>query len=86
MPTTVTLYTKPGCHLCEPVAETIGEAAKIRSFTALTRNILDDPDDFARYRHAIPVVTVDGAEVARYRLSLAQLLDAIDRAAGAGSR
>jgi len=80
---TVILYTKPGCHLCEPVAATIAEAAKVRRFESVTRNILDDPADFERYRHAIPVVTVDGVEVARYRLSLRQLLDAIDRAAAA---
>ena len=81
---TVTLYTKPGCHLCEPVAETITAAAGVRAFQSLTRNILDDLDDFERYRHAIPVVTVNGAEVARYRLSLPQLLEAIDRAAASG--
>ena len=78
---TVTLYTKPGCHLCEPVADTIAAAAKVRSFQSIVRNILDDPDDFAKYQHAIPVVTLEGMEVARYRLSLPQLLDAIDRAA-----
>ena len=76
----VTLYTKPGCHLCEPVAETIAAAAKIRSFHSTTRNILDDPADFDRYKHAIPVVTVKGVEVARYRLSLADLVAAVDRA------
>ena len=81
---TVTLYTKPGCHLCEPVAATIAAAAEVRSFRSLVRNILDDPDDFVKYRHAIPVVTVDGAEVARYRLTLPQLLAAIDGAAAAG--
>jgi hypothetical protein len=77
---TVTLYTKPGCHLCEPVAETIAAAAKLRRFHFVQRNILDDPGDSDLYRHAIPVVTVDGAEVARYRLSLEQLLAAIDQA------
>ena len=80
---TVTLYTKPGCHLCEPVAETIAAAAKVRAFEAVSRNILDDPADFERYKHAIPVVTVNGQEVARYRLSLPQLLQAIDAAAAA---
>jgi hypothetical protein len=83
MSPTVILYTKPGCHLCEPVAETIAAAATVRDFRSLSRNILDDPADFERYRHAIPVVTVDGAEIARYRLTMSQLLDAIDRAAGA---
>jgi hypothetical protein len=77
---TVVLYTKPGCHLCEPVAATIAEAAKVRSFRYEARNILDDPADFERYRHAIPVVTVDGVEIARYRLASAQLLEALDRA------
>lgn len=80
---TVTLYTKPGCHLCEPVAEAIAAAAKVRAFDAVSRNILDDPADFERYKHAIPVVTVNGREVARYRLALPQLLQAIDAAAAA---
>ena len=77
---TVILYTKPGCHLCEPVAQTIAAAATLRAFHSLTRNILDDPADFERYRYAIPVVTVNGVEVARYRVTQEQLLDAIDRA------
>lgn len=74
----VTLHTKPGCHLCEPVAATIAAAAKVRSFRFERRNILDDPEDLRRYEHAIPVVAVDGREIARYRLSLSQLLDALD--------
>ena len=77
----MTLYTKPGCSLCLPVAETIAAAAKLRPIRTVTRNILDDPADLERYKHAIPVVTVNGAEVARYRLTLAELLSAIDRAA-----
>jgi hypothetical protein len=80
----VTLYTKPGCHLCEPVAATIAEAAKVRAIRFLSRNILDYPADYEQYKHAIPVVTVNGVEVARYRLSLQQLLDAIDRASATG--
>ena len=78
MPRTVTLYTKPGCHLCEPVARTIASAAKVRPFVSVTKNILDDRADFERYQHAIPVVTLDGREVARHRLSLSQLLEALD--------
>lgn len=78
----VTLYTKPGCHLCEPVADTIAAAAKVRPFSFVERNILDDPADTERYRHAIPVVTVNGVEVGRYRLSLDQLLAALDSASG----
>ena len=78
--TVVTLYTKPGCHLCAPVADTIREATRLRSFQFYKRNILDDANDFERYKHAIPVVTVNEVEVARHRLSLDDLLAAIDRA------
>ena len=77
-PVVVTLYTKPGCHLCEHVADTIAAAANVRAFESQTRNILDDPADHERYKHAIPVVTVNGREIARHRLSLPQLLEAID--------
>ena len=78
----VTLYAKPGCHLCEPVADTIAEASRVRSFEFVKRNILDDPAEFDRYKHAIPVVTVNGSEIARYRLNMDTLLAAIDAAAG----
>ena len=78
MLTTVTLYTKPGCHLCEPVAATIRAAAEVRRFDFVTRNILEGPADFAHYQFAIPVVTVNGEEIARYRLSLSELLSRLD--------
>ena len=85
---TVTLYSKPGCHLCEPVAETIAEASGVAPFRFVRRNILDDPEDYERYKHAIPVVTVNGREVARYRLRLQDLLAAVAEASGgeSGSR
>ena len=82
----VTLYTKPGCHLCEPVAETIAAASQSRRFVFVRRNILDDPSDYDRYKHAIPVVTVNGKEAARYRLKLSDLLAAIDAAAAGTNR
>ena len=76
----VTLYTKPGCHLCEAVEQVIAGASKVRRFELVTRNILDDPTDFERYRHAIPVVLVNSREVARYRMSTSELLAALDEA------
>ena len=77
----VTLYTKPGCHLCRPVADTIAAASRQRAFDFVERNVLDDAADFERYKHAIPVVTVDGREIARYRLAANDLLAALDAAA-----
>lgn len=65
----VTLYSKPGCHLCDEVAQVIAQVARRRRFRLEKRNILSDPLDLEKYQDAIPVVTVDGEEIARYRLT-----------------
>jgi len=75
----VILYSKPSCHLCEPVREVILSMQRIRKFEFVVRNIEDDPAEFERYKHAIPVVTVDGREIARHRLTEKQLLDALEK-------
>ena len=66
-PVVVTLYTKPGCHLCEPVAATIAAAAKVRAFESRTRNILDDPADLERFRQQ--VVTLRGILIAEEQMA-----------------
>jgi hypothetical protein len=77
----VILYTKPGCHLCEPVGEVIRAAQSTRAFAFTIRNILDDAADFERYKNDIPVVTVNGTEIARHRLSPQRFQFALDEAA-----
>jgi hypothetical protein len=75
---TVILYTKPGCHLCDDVQAVIRSVARRRPLKLVERNILDDLADLERYHDLIPVVTVDGREIARYRLTVAQLEAALD--------
>jgi glutaredoxin len=65
----VTLYSKPECHLCDMVKEVISRVRARREFELEIRNILTDPVDHERYKNDIPVVMVDGVEIARYRLS-----------------
>ena len=78
---TITLYTKPGCHLCEAVHQVIETVRRRRGFQLVIRDILADPQDFERYQYAIPVVLLDGAEIARYRLTAEALEAHLDRAA-----
>jgi glutaredoxin len=75
----VTLFTKPGCHLCEAVEQAIAVVKRRRRFELEIRNILHDQEDFQKYQHEIPVVLVDGAEVARHRLTPEELERALDR-------
>ncbi|HEV2293364.1 MAG TPA: glutaredoxin family protein [Tepidisphaeraceae bacterium] len=78
----VTLYTKPGCHLCDAAAQVIEAVGRRVELRLIKRNILDDPEDFRRYQFDIPVILVGGREVARHRIT-AQSLEAAIRAGGA---
>ena len=70
-----------GCHLCPP-AVAVAEAVCARH--GIAPEVVDIDGDVAlerRYREAIPVVEVDGAEVARYVLDEAVLEAALTRRA-----
>ena len=75
---TITLYTKSGCHLCELAEATIDGLRDEHPFTLLRRDIGEDPADFDRYKHDVPVILVNGVEIARHRLTADQLLAALD--------
>lgn len=83
--TRVTLYSKPDCHLCDVVKETIARVAKRRSFELEVRNIELDEKDRERFAYDIPVVMVEGKEIARHRLSEIRLDYALDQAEQPGN-
>ncbi|MPZ72662.1 MAG: hypothetical protein GEU74_05430 [Nitriliruptorales bacterium] len=78
---TVTLYTRQGCHLCEVAEHVVREAAAGRAHVELV-DIDTDPGLRDRFAVRVPVVAVDGVEVAEFEISPAVLLDALDHAAG----
>ena len=71
---TLTLLSKPGCHLCEDVRSSLEELQSDHHFALEEIDITTDAALFARYRYDIPVVLRDGREVARGRLSDRELL------------
>lgn len=75
----MTLYTKEGCTLCEPVKFVI---ARVASRVPLDYEEVDieapgRERELDLYRYDIPVVAVDGVEVARHRLDERALLAAV---------
>jgi hypothetical protein len=74
----VTLFTKPDCSLCIPVHETILEVQKLAESPAFeyVQHDIDQGDRsiFFKYRYDIPVITVNGNEVARHRLEKSVLV------------
>lgn len=73
----IVLYTKPGCHLCDDMLELLHRALRGTDVTVDERNIALDLDDYERYKHDIPVLLIDGREVARHRLAEPALVAAL---------
>ena len=64
----VTIYSKPGCHLCEEAKASMRAAGCTDLFTIEEINIETDTELLARYRHDIPVIMIEGTEAFRHRL------------------
>jgi glutaredoxin len=61
--TLVTLYGKPGCHLCEEAQQVVADVRSRHQFELEEVDITRDPALEALYRERIPVVKIDGEEV-----------------------
>ena len=57
---TLTLYGKPGCHLCHDAREAVRRALLDRDLPLEEVDITLDPVLFARYGERIPVLELDG--------------------------
>jgi glutaredoxin len=77
VPLRVVVYGREGCHLCDEAEAMLRRIAKRIPLTVHTIDI--DADDYLRrlYMLEIPVVAVDGAEIARAPISEAKLEDAL---------
>ena len=65
----VILYTRPGCHLCEEAKRAMRAADCADAYTLEEINIVTDPALLELYRTEIPVITIDGVEAFKYRLT-----------------
>jgi glutaredoxin len=76
--TVVTLYTRPGCHLCDEARDVIlGMRDSEGAFELREVDIESDGALHARYLERIPVVEVDGEEVAELHLDPPTLREAL---------
>ena len=73
----VVIYSRPGCHLCEEAKKVIESSGYPEEYTLEEINIETDPDLLQRYRFEIPVITIDGVEVFKNRVSSEEFREAI---------
>jgi len=71
-PRDVTLYTRPGCHLCDEAKAAI--APLLREFSAALHEINIDEDAVLKERYGwdIPVIFIGQHKAAKHRVDLAQ--------------
>jgi glutaredoxin len=58
----VTLYGRPGCHLCDEARAVLIRLRRTHGFVFSEVNIEDDDALHARYLERIPVIAVNGEE------------------------
>ena len=77
--TVVTLYGKPGCHLCEDAFQAIEQVRRERDFELKEIDITLDSGLNREYGERIPVVAVDGVERFEFFVDPVALGQALDR-------
>lgn len=86
-PIYLTVYTKPGCHLCEVAITAVNSVvSKIKAQSSpdvqieLTElNILEDENLLARYAEEIPVLQINGETHAYWKVDEARLRVALEK-------
>jgi glutaredoxin len=68
----VTIYTRPGCHLCEEAK--IAIAPLLREFAVELREVNIDEDTILRERYGldVPVIFIGPRKAAKHRVDVAQ--------------
>ena len=69
----LTLYGKPGCHLCEKARAVVDDVRTRHEFELQEVDITRDPALEALYRERIPVVAIDGDEVLELVIDASEL-------------
>lgn len=79
-PRDVTLYSRPGCHLCEEAKRAI--APLLREFGLVLREVNIDEDSVLKERYGwdVPVIFIGTHKAAKHRVDLAQFRRQLEEA------
>ena len=83
----LTIYSKPGCHLCDDMKAVVDRVVRASGLPIAVEeiDITTDAGLEVRYGLEIPVLLLNGAKVAKYRVTESELTRAlIARVGGAG--
>ena len=75
----LTLYGKPGCHLCDDARAAVAEVREELDLEVEEVDVSLDPALFREYGERIPVLDVDGSEVLELGFDAPALRSALGR-------
>jgi glutaredoxin len=79
---TLTLYSRPGCHLCDDARAALERVRSRTPFSLLEVDITTDHELHRRYLERIPVVSLNGEELFEFFVDEAALEDRLYRLPG----
>lgn len=71
--TRVTIYSRPGCHLCEEMKAIVELVSRSTLLEIEEIDISSDPALEARYGLEIPVLEIEGKKAAKFRVGELEL-------------
>jgi hypothetical protein len=74
---TITLLSRPGCHLCDEARSIIARVAEDLGIYWTERDITESADDMREYAEMIPVTLIDGAQHDFWRVDESRLRRAL---------
>ena len=81
---TITLLSRPGCHLCDEARAVIARVAADLGVPWQERDITRSQDDLRQYGEMIPVTLIDGVQHDFWRVSEQRLRAALAALAASG--
>jgi glutaredoxin len=78
----VTLYGKPGCHLCDDAREAVERVRADHPFELEEVDVSLDAELNRDYGERIPVLELDGEELFEFYVDEAELVRRVDRVDG----
>ena len=75
----VLVYSRPGCHLCDVVKETLTQVRGQADFEWREVDIDTDPELRQKYNDEVPVVFIDGRKAFKYQMDSRDFLRLLAR-------
>ena len=74
---TITLLSRPGCHLCDEARRIIARVAADLDIAWVERDVTDSADDLREYGEMIPVTLIDEVQHDFWRVDESRLRRAL---------